>query len=342
MAHGYYNKKGEWVATSTKAEATDAWRKERGYSTGGVYDMGGGEVVDTRRAATKRTAAKTVAAPTPAATLANTFTGYDVQSLQSLSAPTTTPTVANTFLATSGYGAPSLPYGARASAGIGENVFTGGGSYQYQQAPPAAPASQPYSPFSVIANALSTTGRATAGVLGIDVDKPYVSPWTQKKETSVAPGTPGQYESRAYYMGGSERAYLGPAAQAMEYFYPGEGGKYGHFGLGDFYKDIAPEDRKPPPVMNQSTVRMLTKSGPSYLEGVDYGPSMTMEDIERIYEFDPQTGHYLLKGGEPVADYGYPSGGYYGSAGYGYRPGSGYGSRGWQEGGNLVNWRIGF
>ena len=57
MAHGYYNLQGKFITTSSKAEATDAWRKERGYSTGGVYDVGGGEVVDTRRAAAKRTAA---------------------------------------------------------------------------------------------------------------------------------------------------------------------------------------------------------------------------------------------------------------------------------------------
>ena len=32
MAHGYYNLEGEFVTTSTKEEATVAWRKERGYS----------------------------------------------------------------------------------------------------------------------------------------------------------------------------------------------------------------------------------------------------------------------------------------------------------------------
>ena len=33
MAHGYYNLEGKFVTTSTKEEATVAWRKERGYST---------------------------------------------------------------------------------------------------------------------------------------------------------------------------------------------------------------------------------------------------------------------------------------------------------------------
>ena len=51
MPHGYWNKAGDFVPTDTKAEAVDAWRSERGYSTGGVYDMGGGEVIDTRNLA---------------------------------------------------------------------------------------------------------------------------------------------------------------------------------------------------------------------------------------------------------------------------------------------------
>ena len=50
MAHGYWNKEGKFIETASLAEATDAWRKERGYKTGGVYDVGGGKVVDTRDA----------------------------------------------------------------------------------------------------------------------------------------------------------------------------------------------------------------------------------------------------------------------------------------------------
>ena len=161
--------------------------------------------------------------------------------------------------------------------------------------------------------------------------------WQKKPE-------PSQHIGRQYYQGGSEQAYLGPVKQAEEYFF-GTGDRWG---LGSSYIDIAPEDRRPPPILNQSTVRILTKSGPSYLEGVDYGPKMTMEDIERIYEYDPVTGHYLLKGAEPVADYGYPSSDYYTSSGQGYASAGpsygtdyGYGSRGGQVGGGLVNWRIG-
>ena len=102
MAHGYYNLKGEFVTTSSKAAATDAWRKERGYSTGGVYDVGGGEVVDTREVARVREAAAAPAPATPAPTVApddsivratsgyvgattTAPTSYDVQGIQSLS-----------------------------------------------------------------------------------------------------------------------------------------------------------------------------------------------------------------------------------------------------------------
>lgn len=50
MAHGWYDLNGKFHETATRAEATNAWRAERGYSTGGVYDMGGGDIVDTRGA----------------------------------------------------------------------------------------------------------------------------------------------------------------------------------------------------------------------------------------------------------------------------------------------------
>ena len=80
MAHGYYNLQGTFVTTATKAAATAAWREERGYNPIGVFDMGGGEVVDTRR---EEPAPAPAPAPTPAATLADTFAG-DVQGIQSL------------------------------------------------------------------------------------------------------------------------------------------------------------------------------------------------------------------------------------------------------------------
>jgi len=82
--HGYTNLAGDFVNTNTLAEAVDAWRAERGYSTGGVYDMGGGEVVDTRNVqsapATPTAPVTPTVAPVPAAPLA--VPSYDVQSVQ--------------------------------------------------------------------------------------------------------------------------------------------------------------------------------------------------------------------------------------------------------------------
>lgn len=90
MAHGYYNLKGEFVTTASREEATNAWRKERGYSTGGVYDMGGGDVVDTRSAARPTPATPAPPPPTPTATPTTGIdptAEYDVQSIQSLAPP---------------------------------------------------------------------------------------------------------------------------------------------------------------------------------------------------------------------------------------------------------------
>ena len=90
MAHGYYNLKGDWVTTASREEATNAWRKERGYSTGGVYDMGGGDVVDTRSAARPTPATPAPPPPTPTATPTtgtDPTAEYDVQSIQSLAPP---------------------------------------------------------------------------------------------------------------------------------------------------------------------------------------------------------------------------------------------------------------
>jgi len=83
MAHGYYNLKGEFVKTATLEAATAAWREERGYEPLGVFDMGGGKVVDTR----KETVAPTTT-QTAAANLAQTLapTTYNVQGIHSLAA----------------------------------------------------------------------------------------------------------------------------------------------------------------------------------------------------------------------------------------------------------------
>ena len=63
MAHGYYNLAGKFVTTFTLAEATAAWREERGYDPIGVFDVGDGEVVDTRQ---ETPSAPAVPAPAPA------------------------------------------------------------------------------------------------------------------------------------------------------------------------------------------------------------------------------------------------------------------------------------
>ena len=48
MPHGYYNLNGDFIETDTKEEATAAWREERGYDPVGVFDVGDGEIIDTR------------------------------------------------------------------------------------------------------------------------------------------------------------------------------------------------------------------------------------------------------------------------------------------------------
>ena len=89
VTHGYYNKEGKFIATTTKAAATAAWREERGYNPVGVFDVGGGEVVDTRA---ERPSAP--AAPSITPTGAQEGATYDVQGIQSLA--TTTPAVPTT------------------------------------------------------------------------------------------------------------------------------------------------------------------------------------------------------------------------------------------------------
>ena len=89
VTHGYYNKEGKFITTATKAAATAAWREERGYNPIGVFDVGGGEVVDTRA---ERPSAP--AAPSITPTGAQEGATYDVQGIQSLA--TTTPAVPTT------------------------------------------------------------------------------------------------------------------------------------------------------------------------------------------------------------------------------------------------------
>ena len=81
MAHGYYNLKGEFVATASKEEATYKWREERGYNPVGIYDMGGGEVIDTRKVKPSKPATPKPTAPA-VPTVGGEQEGYDVQGIQ--------------------------------------------------------------------------------------------------------------------------------------------------------------------------------------------------------------------------------------------------------------------
>ena len=93
MAHGYYNLDGEFVPTASREEATAAWRAERGYDPIGVFDMGDGEVIDTRGTSEEQAEPVTPLVPqTVAPAIPNAPTNYDVQGIQSLAPPTTPPT----------------------------------------------------------------------------------------------------------------------------------------------------------------------------------------------------------------------------------------------------------
>jgi len=107
MAHGYYNLKGEFVETATREEATTAWRKERGYSTGGVYDMGGGDVVDTRKVSSPKPSTPTA----PAVPQPETETATERNArLQAAFNTASTPATPSTVQATSGWTpAPAVP-----------------------------------------------------------------------------------------------------------------------------------------------------------------------------------------------------------------------------------------
>ena len=340
MAHGYYNLQGTFVTTSTQADATNAWRAERGYSTGGVYDMGGGNIIDAREES-PRPATPAPAAPAPESPAAPVVDpNQELADILAARYPTQAPTqprAPGQSLDQRLYNLPQFdvsPEYTHEAARLSQ-LDTG---YIHEDARLGQVDRGEPTPSGSIWD--RATGALSRGIesnlesigLGSILEGEYHSPWDVTPAKQEPQVVESQYTGRQYYQGGSERAYLGPVAQAEEWFL-GTGDRWG---LGSSYIDIAPEDRKPPPILNQSTVRILTK-----------GTGVTMEDIERIYEFDPATGHYLLKGGEP--DGGYPSGDYYtssgqgyASAGPGYGQGYGYGSRGGQVGGGLINWRIGF
>ena len=81
MTHGYYNLDGDFIETDTLEEATAAWRAEHGFDPTGVFDMGDGEVVDTRNVPAD-SAPVTSAPAVPIDAVPNLPLGYDVQGIQ--------------------------------------------------------------------------------------------------------------------------------------------------------------------------------------------------------------------------------------------------------------------
>jgi len=134
MAHGYYKLQGDWVGTSTLAEATAAWREERGYDPIGVFDTPAG-IVDTTNEQVSAPAAPTSApaVPSPPAddpylqnldqlgidlpNQGTTQTSYDVQSIQSIGFQPTFPSTTQQQLQT---GFPELDQGWYSQQGAGD------------------------------------------------------------------------------------------------------------------------------------------------------------------------------------------------------------------------------
>ena len=186
MAHGYW-KDGKFIKTDTKADAVNAWRKEHGYSTGGVYDMGGGRVVDARKKKGSTPATPKIAIP---------------------GTPSTQETAAERN---------ARLQAAFTAASASTKTF---GS-TYVPAPGAPKTS--YNPFDTVLGALSTTAKRAADVLNVGGGK-YYSPWTtpekptasadinQRRYTLPQFGTPSS-ESGFGLDGTLNRAQLAEAAR---------------------------------------------------------------------------------------------------------------------------------
>jgi len=328
MAHGYYNLQGTFVTTSTQAEATNAWREERGYSTGGVYDMGGGNIIDAREESPAPATPAPAAAPaTPAPATPGTTEETAAERNARLQA-------AFNQASTSQPLAPGQSLDQRL--------------YNLSQfgTPPAVPSGtqQQYSIFGEPIDLEGPIGMSFA-------DQPLgQEPYQDERQYDLSSrfGTPAavvpnpidysrltlgessQFTGPLYQSSGSEQALLGPVAQAEEWFL-GTGDRWG---LGSSYIGIEMEDRKPPAALSLSTVRILTS-----------GDDVTMEDVERIYEYNPETGHYLLKEGTGAGDDYYGDGYYNNSGTASYLRGTtgpGYTGRYAGASTGLINWRIGF
>ena len=331
MAHGYYNLQGKFVTTASKAEATDAWRKERGYSTGGVYDMGGGEVVDTRRVSREREAA-----PTPAASLAQTLAGgVTVSQDDSL------------IRATSGYGTTTPAGGtetvaeknARLQAAFGKastSTSTFGSTYV------PAPGSDTGSTFSDLFG-LKPQGsqNVLGGVSDAFTNKTYQD--DRQYDLSNRYGAPQQtdIEQRQYNLpqfgtppdgkfGLDNTLDKGQLAEAARL--TGEA----MFTYGQLPSVISSD------VANQLPYKPTSDLFKSVMQdafGVD-GFETSDEFLTKLGYYEYEKGKWEILDPITVTGYGdgvYQSGGTSSSRGGGYSP-----SRGYSTGGSLVNWRIGF
>lgn len=323
VRHGYWQD-GKFIETGTKEEATFKWLESKGYSTEG-RGLG-----DTSRFTGGGGRGPAMPAPRPEVEQrqyqVRGTTGTRSSMLQHLTRPDLQPGQAppggmvaaaqrreQAFIS-AGYGGNEARRLASGGAGqrvtptmrdVLSNVYTGG--------------PQTYGPGT------RELPQGTAMGEGFGARSPSRQAVRRPETTYINRARP-KYTGRAYYLGGSEQAYLGPVAQAEEFFL-GTGDRHR---LGASYRGVQPEERVPPAVLNQSTVRILTKSGPSYKEGRDYGSKVEMEDILRLYDFDEKSGFFLRKSGEAAPSisggygggygpyYPYPYGGYGGGGGLPY------------------------
>ena len=312
MPHGYYSLEGEFVETGTKEEATVAWRKERGYST---------------------------TTTTAASNLARTLTGIDRSAEVTARAGVRTPATTSFVRRPVEPVAPLPSWWGKPTGGGAEPVAAQPG---FVRRPVTAPVRQPQT--SIFGEPIDLGGQIGLSFADVPLGRePYrderrydlssrfgVPPAVPNviDYSRLTPGEPSRLTGPEYPAIGSEQAYLGPVAQAEEFFL-GAGERRG---LGSSYIGISQEDRKPPAALSLSTIRILTSD-----------TDVTIEDIERIYEYNPETGHYLLKestGRDGVWDGAWAAGG--AATNYPRASGPGYTGRYAGASGGLINWRIGF
>jgi len=319
MAHGYYNLKGEFVTTASREEATNAWRKERGYSTGGVYDMGGGDVVDTRKSPSTP-AAPQVTAPEVPATPA-----YDVQGIQSLApAPPAVPTTS---------------YNVQGIQSLGGTPDAPSPFYDVQSVQSQRTQTQRTSGATPTEQAAGQGGGVPEQVLPYfaDVGSGTQYLWSQYPQNVGAVGTPteqryGQTDAEGNYAGYGPTSYQWSESPAS---------------LAEMAQGRTPVG---PALAAADTVEMfLTEWGvrPGFVTPfVAQSLGLSATDMGEMGYVQDLYGQWIALdfGEESLTDSG-AGGGYGGYTGGGYAGGGGYSSpanfrSGYTSG--LINWRIGF